>query len=91
MIRAKTDLVLFVTVFAVVFTSLTYIFPSRYVQLWLSLEIIIIPTLYLIGYELLLEKQKKMFEEKINLIEQRSKDLEHKNTELKLKLKEKSS
>ena len=91
MIRAKTDLVLFVTIFAIIFTSLVYIFPPKYVQLWLSLEIIIIPTLYLVGYELLLEKQKKMFEEKINLIEQRSKDLEHKNTELKLKLKEKSS
>jgi len=68
MISRKTELVLMVAIFAIIFTTCVYVFPSKYAHLWLSLEVITIPTLYLVGYELLMHKQKRVFEEETSLL-----------------------
>ncbi len=91
MFLKKAELAFIVTLFAIVFTSLTYIFPPQYAQLWLSLEIIIIPTMYLIGYEFMLEKQRMNFEKRFELIRQRTEELERKNVRLHLRLSQKLS
>jgi hypothetical protein len=61
MFKRKAELIFVVTLFAVVFTSLIYIFPSKYAQMWLNIEIIVIPTFYLIGYEFMLHQQEREF------------------------------
>lgn len=66
MISRKNELVLMVTLFAIVLTTCVYLFPTKYAPLWLSLEVIIIPTLYLIGYEFLMHKQRKSLEKEIS-------------------------
>ena len=88
MIIKKAELIFIVTLFAVVFTSLTYIFPPKYAQLWLSLEIIIIPTMYLVGYEFMLHKQKKKFDYHYLLLNKKLDKLEKENTKLKTFKKE---
>ncbi len=55
--KSKLQLILFATSFAIVFTGLIYIVP-KYDKLWLSLEVIILPIIYSIGYEALMEKQR---------------------------------
>ena len=87
MFLKKAELTFMVTLFAVVFTSLTYIFPPHYAQLWLSLEIIIIPTMYLIGYEFMMEKQRRKFEQIITSITYEAKELEKDNLRLRKKIK----
>ena len=66
MFKRKAELIFVVTLFAVVFTSLIYIFPSKYAQMWLNIEIIVIPTFYLIGYEFMLHQQEREFKRKYN-------------------------
>ena len=61
MISKKTELILLVTIFAIILTVCVYIFPTKYALMWLSLEVIIIPTLYLVSYELLMHRQRKKF------------------------------
>jgi len=89
MLFKKIELTFIVTLFAVALTTFVYIFPPQYTQLWLNLEIIIIPTMYLIGYEFMLEKQKMKFEKRFELIQQRTEELERKNAHLRLKLSQK--
>lgn len=45
--------------------SLVYIWPS-YKELWVFLQIIGLPAIYYIGYEILMDKQKKRMNENIN-------------------------
>ena len=86
MIRAKTELVLIVTIFAIVFTTLAYLSPLHYAQLWLALEIITIPALYLIGYEFMLHQQSQQFEETTSRIAEKVIALEKENQTLRMKL-----
>tara|TARA_Y100000310_G_C20663807_1_gene806319 strand:- start:2099 stop:2365 length:267 start_codon:yes stop_codon:yes gene_type:complete len=87
MISKKTELIMVVTIFAIILTACVYIFPSKYALLWLSLEVIIIPTLYLVGYELLIHKQRKNFERDISLIVSKVEKLEKENYRLKIRSK----
>lgn len=94
MISKKTELIIIVTIFAIVLTTCVYVFPSKYAPLWLSLEVIIIPTLYLIGYEFLMHKQRKDFELNLSLIAEEIENLDEKvemlekeNYRLRMKLK----
>ncbi len=85
MISQKTELTLIVTIFAIFLTTLVYLIPA-YAPLWLSLEVIIIPTFYLVGYELILEKQRKDFERDSSLIQEHAEKLEKENYRLRLRL-----
>lgn len=91
MLFKKIELAFIVTLFAIVLTTLVYISPPRYTSLWLNLEIIIIPVFYLIGYELMLDKQQNRFEERLRFIRRKAEDLERKNAELRFQLTKKSS
>lgn len=86
MILKKTELTLIVTIFAIFLTMLTFVWP-KYASLWLALEVIIIPTFYLVGYELVLDKQRKVFERDISLLNETVEHLEKENFQLKQKLK----
>ena len=54
--------------------------------MWLSIEVIILPFLYVVGYEMLMDKQKKQLEEKMNKTLLNLNVLEKQNLELKHKL-----
>jgi len=58
--KSKYALILFATSFAIVLTTLTYV-DTTYKELWLALEIIILPIIYIIGYEMLMDNQRKSF------------------------------
>jgi len=80
----KYEVALFATVFAMVFTVLSYIDIKR-AMMWLSLEVIILPFLYVVGYEMLMDKQKQRLEEKmdqtllsLNVLEKQNLELKHK-------------
>jgi len=70
--------------------SLVYIWED-YKDLWLFLQIVGLPAIYYIGYEILMDKQRETFEKGFNLISIRSFELEKENQELKRKLKEKKN
>tara|TARA_Y100000034_G_C6777485_1_gene347245 strand:+ start:575 stop:796 length:222 start_codon:yes stop_codon:yes gene_type:complete len=54
----KFKLIILATIIAVFFTSLVYLLPS-FANLWFTLEFIILPVTYTIGYEILMKKQKQ--------------------------------
>ena len=81
----KYEVALFATIFAIVFTVLSYIDIKR-AAMWLSIEVIILPFLYVVGYEMLMDKQKKQLEEKMNKTLLNLNVLEKQNLELKHKL-----
>jgi len=51
-------LALYATSFAIVFTTLIFLNP-KYSQLWFSLEIIVLPLIYTIGYQIILKREKR--------------------------------
>lgn len=87
MFDRKIELIIIVTIFAVIFTTLVYISPVRYAQLWLNLEVIIIPTLYLVGYEYIIQKQKLENEYNLSLLSESITKLEKEKQMLILKLR----
>ena len=82
---SKYALVLFATIFAIVFTTLSYIMPN-YSLLWLSLEVIILPVVYYLGYELIMDKQRAAFQRSIDAIRDYSAAMAAENTILKEKV-----
>lgn len=59
--KSKYKLIITGTSFAAVLTTMSYIM-ERYATLWLTLEAMILPAVYIIGYEMLMERQKRRFE-----------------------------
>lgn len=82
----KLRLVLMALSFSILLGSLAYLIPD-YRELWLFLQIIILPSIYSIGYELLMEQQRVRFQSEIAVIVERSNKLDHANQELRSKLK----
>ena len=60
--KSRYKLTITGTSFAAVFTTLSFLMET-YAGLWLTLEAIILPAVYIIGYEMLLKSQKKVFEQ----------------------------
>ncbi len=58
MIETKYRIGIFATIFAIIFTTLINIWKN-YSVLWLSLEVITLPIIYYIGYEMLMSRQKE--------------------------------
>ena len=58
--RKKLTLYLFGLIYAIILGSLVYIAPEKK-ELWFFLEIITLPSIYMIGYEILMHKQKRGF------------------------------
>tara|TARA_Y100000310_G_scaffold299875_1_gene335084 strand:+ start:4670 stop:4954 length:285 start_codon:yes stop_codon:yes gene_type:complete len=81
---------IFATCFAIFFAGLIFLFPSLNTFLF-SVEVIIIPIVYYLGYELLLEDRENKFDEIIIDIEDEIDDLERENLKLKYRLKRKSN
>ena len=81
----KYEIALFATLFAIIFTVLSYIDVKR-AAMWLSLEVVILPFLYVVGYEMLMDKQKQQLEEKMNKTLLSLNILEKQNLELKHRL-----
>ena len=54
--------------------------------MWLSLEVIILPFLYVVGYEVLMDKQKQQLMVEMNKLLAKSALTEKENIELKYKL-----
>ena len=77
------ELVLFATIIAITLTVCVYLFPEKYATLWLSLEVIILPTVYTLGYKYLMDKQRKGFENDINEFQTNVRRLEEKYHKLK--------
>ncbi|KKM76383.1 hypothetical protein LCGC14_1380700 [marine sediment metagenome] len=57
----KYWIVIFATSLAVIFTALIHLMPDH-AMMWLYIEVIVLPIIYYIGYEVLMEKQKESFE-----------------------------
>lgn len=83
--KKKYDLALFATAFAIIFTVLTYVDSER-TPMWLSLELIILPFIYVVGYEMLMDKQKKEADAVMNRVISESTAIEKENVELKNEL-----
>ena len=75
-------LIILTTIVAIFFTSLVYLIPN-YSNLWFSLEFIILPIVYIIGYEILMEKQKQEEDNEKNRIYQELNELEKRYLRLK--------
>jgi len=75
-------LIILATIVAIFFTSLVYLIPN-YSNLWFSLEFIILPIVYIIGYEILMEKQKQEEDNEKNRIYQELNELEKRYLRLK--------
>ncbi len=93
----RFTLIIIATIIAVYFTSLVYLLPD-YKVLWFSLEFIILPIVYIIGYEILMEKQDKIYRKDIFKTNEISNKLEieyikiiEENKQLKRKLKSSST
>ncbi len=77
-------LIILATIVAIFFTSLVYLIPN-YSNLWFSLEFIILPIVYVIGYEILMEKQKQEEDNEKNRIYRELNNLENRYLRLKNK------
>ncbi|MBU0460560.1 MAG: hypothetical protein KJ597_04430 [Nanoarchaeota archaeon] len=84
--KFKYKLILFATTFAIAFTTLIYVF-SKYRMLWFSLEVIILPLIYYMGYEIMMDGQRESFNRSIDLISNEMNHLDNENKELRLQLK----
>ena len=56
--KDKLILYIFGLSYAILLGSFVYIFPD-YKELWLFLEVITLPSIYMIGYEILMSKEQK--------------------------------
>lgn len=65
----KYVIIIFATVLSSMFTTLAYVM-SQYATFWLSLEVITLPLIYAVGYEMLMDKQKKKYEQEIRTTRQ---------------------
>ena len=66
----RYKLIITATLVAVYFTSLVYLLPG-YRTLWFSLEFIVLPAVFIIGYEKLIEEESRIYkEETIKIIEE---------------------
>lgn len=71
-------LTLFVTGLSVLFAVTTHLLRT-YSGLLLTLEVIVLPVIYIIGYEIMIEKQRFMYEQNIRDIEKDLHKLEKEN------------
>ena len=78
----KIELTLMATSFAIFFAILIEVW-SKYSKLLLSIEVIVLPVVYYVGYEILMKKQKKDFDELLTAVQNRGNALEAKNIQLK--------
>ena len=92
--RKKLTLYLFGLIYAISLGSLVYIAPEKK-ELWFFLEIISLPSIYMIGYEILMHKQKrgfgkdthKIMEEVNNILISENKKLKEENNFIKKGIK----
>jgi len=80
--KERFELMLFAGILTIILTTCVYIFSS-YDRMWLNLEVIIIPLVYIIGYEILMEKQVRYaktdydeLNEEINILKRKAFALE---------------
>ncbi|MFH1438990.1 MAG: hypothetical protein ABIG89_00355 [Candidatus Woesearchaeota archaeon] len=83
MLKQKTKLILTATVFAIFLSSLVYIIP-KYSVLWLTMEVIILPAVYILGYEILMDRQRKKLRKDFNILMSQVEFFKKKIYELKL-------
>jgi len=83
--KRNYELSLFATIFAIVFTVLSFMDTKR-ALMWLSLELIVLPFIYVVGYEMLMGKQRKDLIAEMNKTLLSSNILENQNLELKHEL-----
>lgn len=83
--RKNYELSLFATIFAIVFTVLSYVDTVRS-MMWLSLELIILPFIYVVGYEMLMDKQRRELITEMNKTLLSLNVLENQNLKLKHEL-----
>jgi hypothetical protein len=69
-------------VYSISLGSLIYIWPE-YRELWIFLQIIILPAIYYVGYEIILEKQRKNFNSAIEEIQEQIKVITEERDKLK--------
>lgn len=93
MIESKYRIGIFATIFAIIFTTLVNIW-KKYSVLWLSLEVITLPLIYYIGYEILMNKQKEDLDrdfeelaEEFDSLSETAQELREENKTLKRKLR----
>jgi len=86
MLGYRHKIILIATIFAICLTSLVYIIP-KYSVLWLTLEVIILPVIYMVGYENLMNEQEKLFDEDTTELIDTVESLEKENFRLKEKMK----
>lgn len=89
--KNKLYLVLMALIYSIALGSLIYIWPD-FKALWVFLQIITLPAIYYIGFEILMERQKKEFENSIDLVSEefnflqcKINELEQQNKALKIK------
>lgn len=88
----RYTLIIIATIVAVFFTSLIYLLPN-YSTLWFNLEFIILPIVYIIGYEILMGKQNEIIgnmykglsdlEMRYKITKEKEKQLRQENKKLK--------
>jgi len=78
----KIELTIMATSVAIFFAILVEVW-SKYSKLLLSIEVIVLPVVYYVGYEILMKQQKKDFSELLTVVQNRGNALEAKNIQLK--------
>lgn len=81
----KIELTIMATSTAIFFAILVEVW-SKYSKLLLSIEVIVLPVVYYVGYEILMKQQKKDFDRLLNDVQNKGSVLETKNIQLKAKL-----
>ena len=82
--KKNYELSLFATIFAITFTVLSFMDTAR-ALMWLSIELIVLPFIYIVGYEMLMDKQRKELMVEMNKTLEMVNVLEKQNLELKYK------
>ena len=59
----------------------------KYAMMWLTIEVIVLPVIYYLGYEPMMKKQEDDFDKSFDIIFQKAYELEKENQELRLKNK----
>ncbi len=78
----KLTLLLMGLISSIILGSLVYILKD-YRELFLFLQVIILPAIYSIGYEILMEKQKENFEHKYNRLQEKVSKIKEKRDYLR--------
>ena len=86
MFNKKYFLIVMALVYSISLGSLVYIWYD-YKQLFIFLQIITLPAIYYVGYEILMEKQKNIFDKSFNEISQIVEQERNKNKENEEKIK----